>query len=1573
MPLNFSIRSRLVYLSLMLVTTLIMTNLVLIRQTNLQSELIRQQARNIDIIVKADAAIKTFGDLKYWLTDFAVSQLVLSEQRAQAAQTRLDRQLSELGGVGPEDLTLLSSQLMKLSETSMAAVEAYGRDDRLVGHAMMARGRGHILAIDSKLSTLVAQVQSGAQIAADEALSRTDRGITLAISTVVLVSLFAIALTFFVVRSIVVPLRQMVAVVSAMGDGRFDVAIPGPRSDEIGEMAHVLTLFRDNAARREQAERSEARLVEALDNISEGFALYDAEDRLLVCNRRYRAGLHVVEESPGGVGLIRSGTTFEEIVLATAASGLILDAVGRQEEWVAQRMALHRQPGEPIVQHRGDGRWIRVSEYKTKGAGILAVYTDITELKARETALAEKTAILEATMENMGQGICLVGSDLKAISFNRMFLELLDMPAERFEPGFDLVDLFDFNAERGEAMPADIEARVREGTVGSTISQPFIYERTRPNGTVLEIRVVPRPDFDSFVTTYTDITQRKRAEEALRASEMRFRSIAQSANDAIVAAESDGQIISWNRAAEEIFGYGESDALGMNLVELMPERYRPMHQQGIARHIARGGGSVRKSIIYEGLRKDGSEFPIEMSLGSWQSDDKIYFTGVLRDITNRRLSEQALREKTGLLELNQVITRTANEAETVEQALQFTVDQVCAFVGWPLGHVYTLEENGTGKLNPSAIWYRADDTAFERFCRKTEATSFGPGEGLPGRALATGHSAWIPDVAMDPNFPRADAAAESGLRGAFAFPIWVGREVVAVLELFSTDAVRPQELMFEIAAQVGANLGRVIERKRAEQALRESQVILQTIADNSPIVIGLKSADGVYSFVNKRFAALYGYTPEDIIGGTAHELFPKDLADSFVAHDKIIFESGASMEKEERIPTEDGEGIYVIAKFPVFDSAGRLTAIGLIGTEITERKRTEEKLRRQALILEQLYDAVIIADLNDKIVDWNAGAERIFGYGREEILGRPTGDLFESPDKAWQYAGVMKKRIGREGRWVGECDNRGADGALLATEAIVFPLHDDRGNVEFTVAVSRDITARKRVERALNESEKRLTQVVDNMPATVFLRDLDGKFILINKQYAAHCNVNRDEVRGKTVFDVVPKDIAEESTAHDRAVIRSGQVVERELIFPLDDGPHTLAAFKFPVMDADGQIVAIGGVELDITERKGMEEALRQANREKDAVVNELRAVLDAIEYGVLFMESDLRVRIDNRAFRDIWHIPEDFIASRPSARDLIEYNRGKGVYDVSEEDWDSYVDQRTSAIEKGNVPRTEFHRADGSVIQYQCIVLPNGGRMLTYFDLTEIKQAEDRLREAKEQAEVANRAKTQFLANMSHELRTPLNAILGYAELIRDGIYGPMPERIEEVIVRVDRNGHHLLRLINDVLDLSKIEAGQFSLNLDDYALADMVETAIYSLESLAKEKGLALRAEVQPDLPPGRGDEQRLTQVLMNLIGNAIKFTEKGEVIVKAGATDGIFRVSVTDTGIGISEADRQRIFDEFHQADDTDTRVRGGSGLGLAIVKRMVEMHGGTVDVESEVGVGSTVWFTLPERVEAQRGAA
>ncbi len=228
-----------------------------------------------------------------------------------------------------------------------------------------------------------------------------------------------------------------------------------------------------------------------------------------------------------------------------------------------------------------------------------------------------------------------------------------------------------------------------------------------------------------------------------------------------------------------------------------------------------------------------------------------------------------------------------------------------------------------------------------------------------------------------------------------------------------------------------------------------------------------------------------------------------------------------------------------------------------------------------------------------------------------------------------------------------------------------------------------------------------------------------------------------------------------------------------------------------------------------------------------------------------------------------------------------------------------------------------------------------------------------DEIQETSRQLEEASQHKSQFLANMSHELRTPLNAIIGYTELILDGIYGETPEKALTVLKRVESNGRHLLGLINDVLDFSKIEAGQLKLALADYSMKDVVHKVYSAVEPLAAKKNLGFKLDVPPDMPAGHGDEQKLTQVLLNLVGNAIKFTDAGEVTIKVAPANGSFSVAVHDTGPGIDPANQEKLFEEFQQADNSITKAKGGTGLGLAISRRIIEMHGGRLWVELQPG--------------------
>ena len=357
-----------------------------------------------------------------------------------------------------------------------------------------------------------------------------------------------------------------------------------------------------------------------------------------------------------------------------------------------------------------------------------------------------------------------------------------------------------------------------------------------------------------------------------------------------------------------------------------------------------------------------------------------------------------------------------------------------------------------------------------------------------------------------------------------------------------------------------------------------------------------------------------------------------------------------------------------------------------------------------------------------------------------------------------------------------------------------------------------------------------------------------------------------------------------------------------------------------------------------------------------------LRATLENIDQGLLAVDGDLRMLAWNQKFVDLLELPEGIVKPGTTYADFVRYNAERGEYGPG--DPEEQVKERVATARQPLAHRFERLRPDGTVLEIRRNPTPGGGFVTTYTDVTDRKRAEEDARRAREAAEAASRAKSEFLANMSHEIRTPMNAIIGLSEL---ALGTELNAEQREYLSLVKSSAGALLQVINDLLDFSKIEARRLVLEQIEFALRPGLGEALKSLGPRAHEKGLEITSSVDPEVPDGLvGDPGRLRQVLINLVGNAIKFTAEGEVrvevrVAQRSETGVILHAQVSDSGIGIAADKQASIFEPFIQADSSTTRRHGGTGLGLAITRQLVELMGGRMWVESAPGKGSTFHFT------------
>ncbi len=359
----------------------------------------------------------------------------------------------------------------------------------------------------------------------------------------------------------------------------------------------------------------------------------------------------------------------------------------------------------------------------------------------------------------------------------------------------------------------------------------------------------------------------------------------------------------------------------------------------------------------------------------------------------------------------------------------------------------------------------------------------------------------------------------------------------------------------------------------------------------------------------------------------------------------------------------------------------------------------------------------------------------------------------------------------------------------------------------------------------------------------------------------------------------------------------------------------------------------------------------------------ELRVTFDNMAHAVVMFDSDLKLTAWNRQFATLLELPDSFLASKPHFSEYIRYLAERGEYGAV--DVDSQVERLTSSVTKHFT--FERTRPDGAVLEIRHNPLPGGGTVIIYTDITERKHYEAALTAARDQAESANRTKSSFLANMSHELRTPLNAIIGYSEILQEDVADLGQENLGADLQKIESSGRHLLGLINDILDLSKIEAGKMDVFIEDVEIVPLLEEVQAIIAPMAAKNANTLEVRLAENLGTMRTDRTKLKQSLLNILSNASKFTHNGKLTLTAercAAERQMLRFAISDTGIGMSEEQLGRLFQAFSQADSSTSKKYGGTGLGLVITRNFCQMLGGDVTVTSKPGEGSTFTITLPD---------
>ena len=775
----------------------------------------------------------------------------------------------------------------------------------------------------------------------------------------------------------------------------------------------------------------------------------------------------------------------------------------------------------------------------------------------------------------------------------------------------------------------------------------------------------------------------------------------------------------------------------------------------------------------------------------------------------------------------------------------------------------------------------------------------------------------------------------------------------------------------------------------AMAAVERSAADFEAVLDSMPLGISILDANLDTMFVNKANRALWDVPVDaDVMGEpfrkSMNRFRPENMIDDDDAWKQRTERLLASIQ-EGNISPREARGLHGrTLMFSAMHLSGGKRLISYF--DITEQKKahglieqanlkSEQDFRDLKLLLDAMPLGVTMIDEQMNVVavnaanrrNWNLDPNFNFEGTRYEDMVRSSHKDFPNLTKAeWELNVARCMAEVRHGS-VAPREERGIGEDMFIFSCITL----SNGN---RLTSCFDITEQKKAQKALGAANLLAGQQSEDMRATmdamkmgVALLDKNLDVLFVNKANYNMWNWSREDVKeGKPFREIIELNRyngiydVEDANWDDYVASRLGEIASGEIEpreFNRKDGKTYV--YSCTALSGGKRLVCY----FDISEQKAASEVILLASQKTASHALDLKATMDAMKMGVVLLDQNLDVLLVNSAFYDIWQMDKaKAYTGLPMrslfSRDDIQYN--------SETDWDAYVDSRLNEILAGDIAPRELAHFQGATMIYSCTSLSEGKRLVCYFDISEQKAAENALKDAEQKAILADRAKSEFLANMSHEIRTPMNGVLGMAELLARTELNQKQKTFTDIIVK---SGNALLTIINDILDFSKIDAGQLALDPAPFKLGEAIEDVATLVSARAQEKDLELIVRVDPALPEHVvGDVGRLRQIVTNLMGNAVKFTERGHVLVDvtgtmdeaAGIVSLMFKI--TDTGMGIPKDKIKQVFEKFSQVDTSSTRRHEGTGLGLAISTKLVALMGGEIGAESEHGEGSTFWFTV-----------